>query len=696
MYLEIPQGNKVDIQGLQCCLPPVGYVFNIATRQLEFRGIYERSPIKEEQYWERIPLPDWYRAIVKKWDDYDKKKKEDDPDFYDEKLEEYKSQEWDRRLNGFWFSNNGTPTYITGGHYFFLQWIMIDIGYPKFRIPDLEYYYFQQYCIEDPNCMGMLEITKRRFGKTFRGGAFLLEYPTRTKMTQGGIQSKSGADAKKVFAKAVINPFIKLPKFFRPEYDMQGGIRPKTEIKFQQTNVRGKKAEEGLDKEELGSMIDHQSADPLAYDGQKLHRVFQDEWAKTIECDIYERHEVIRYCLLDDEGRIIGKALYSSTVEVLDTEKDGVQEAAIKLWRDSDQQTRNEDGRTASGLYRFFMTADRAKNFDIYGFPDVEKTIKQILADRETVKHNQKSWAARVRKEARTIQEAFYTGNDKCEFNAERMADRIQYLESNPAESYWRQCRLQEVVDEKTGHITVKPVDDPKGDWWIGEFPENANNYGKIGGLVEGKNKLLYQGGADTYRNIFADDGSEGVLCFTKKSQIIDGEEKGLKPVAFFVGRPKLIKQFNRQAFLGCLYYGCTINFEIDAGTWFYEDFTEWGGQRLLEWTPAIDPLKRGTTQIKPGTESASPFQLAKQLEVAKLFYDGDQLDGYNGNVHRVNYIPLLKDSLAYNHSERTPHHLTVAFMMSLLPMLGQTKPPVQETRRMTPIFPTYQVRKPA
>jgi hypothetical protein len=36
--------------------------------------------------------------------------------------------------------------------------------------------------------------------------------------------------------------------------------------------------------------------------------------------------------LLDDEGQIIGKALYTTTVEKLTTEKDGVQDA-LKLWK---------------------------------------------------------------------------------------------------------------------------------------------------------------------------------------------------------------------------------------------------------------------------------------------------------------------------------------------------------------------------
>lgn len=431
MYLEIPQGSKIDIQGLICNIPPEGYVYDLQTKQIEYVGVYSRSEDPKEQYWERFPLPSWYKEVIKQEDLYNKKKGDDDEDFYDERYEAYKKQEWSRRLNGFWFMNNGKPVYITGSHYVFLQWWFIDIGYVKFRIPDMEYFYFLQYCIEDPECMGMLEITKRRFGKTYRGGLFLYEYPTRTKMTNAGIQSKTGMDSKKLFAKAVVNPFKRLPKFFRPEYDMSLGITPKTEIRFQQTNVRGKKAEGGLDKDELGSMIDHQSADIVAYDGQKLHRYFADEWAKTVEVNVYDRHEVIRYCLLDDEGRIIGKALYSSTVEKVETDRDGVQDAAKLLWDESDQLNRMENGRTPSGLYRFFMTADRARNFDIYGEPNVEKTVREILADRASVEHNPRALAARMRKEARTIKEAFLTDSDKCLYDVLALTEQQDWLGYN-------------------------------------------------------------------------------------------------------------------------------------------------------------------------------------------------------------------------------------------------------------------------
>ena len=703
MYLEIPQGSKINIQGLDCWIPPIGYVWNMATKKLEKREIYSRSNIKEEQYWEKIPYPSWYRDVIRKEDAYERTRKETDEPFYDERLEEYKKQEWDRRLNGFWYYNNGTPTYITGSHYFYLQWWVIDIGTPSFRIPDLEYFYFLQYVIEDPECMGMLEITKRRFGKTYRGGVFVTEYPTRTKMTNGGIQSKTGGDAKKVFAKAIIGPFKKLPRFFRPEYDMSLGITPKSEIRFQQTNVRGKKAEDNLDKEELGSLIDFQSADTVAYDGQKLHRYFSDEWAKTVECNIYDRHDVIRYCLLDDSGRIIGKALYSSTVEVLETEKDGVQEAAINLWNDSDQLKKGLDGRTPSGLYRFFMTADRTRNFDLYGFPDVEKTVAAILADRETVKHNQRSLAARVRKEARTIDEAFYAGNDKCEFNAENITNQIKELTDNPV--YLRQARLVIKKETKKGIFpgqkseeikTVGFMDDAKGGWFILEEPIKPNLFKNSGGYLEPQNKMLYQIGVDTTQDRVAVAGSNPAICVFKKSLIVDGEENGLYPVALWISPTRLDIHFDEEVLKACMWYGCEANYEIDRRTDFYRYFCDQKSQAFLTWTPKImmNPLKP-TKKPEYGSRSGDPFQLAQMLQISKWYIDGDNNEVYNGHVHRIKFIELLKQALKYDHLDRTKSDLFVSLQMALVPVFGDMKVPKPTQVQPKMILPSYKISLP-
>lgn len=66
MYSAIQNGKIIDIQGLPCCLPPEGYVYNAITKQVEYRGVYKRSDIPKEQYWERFNYPSWYKEITKK------------------------------------------------------------------------------------------------------------------------------------------------------------------------------------------------------------------------------------------------------------------------------------------------------------------------------------------------------------------------------------------------------------------------------------------------------------------------------------------------------------------------------------------------------------------------------------------------------------------------------------------------------
>jgi hypothetical protein len=666
MYNKIEGGSVINIQGLDCSIPAEGYVYNVATRKVEYRGIYSRSKNQSEQYWERNPLPSWYKDAMKQEEAYDKTKKEDDPNFYDERLEEYKRQEWDRRLNGFWFMNNGKPTYITGSHYMYMQWFQIDIGYPRFRIPDLEYFYFLQYVIEDPESMGMLEITKRRFGKTFRGGLFLYEYITRTRMTNGGIQSKTGNDAKKVFAKAVVSPFKKLPKFFRPEYDTSLGITPKSEIRFQNTNLRGKKAENNIDKEELGSMIDWGSAETIHYDGQKIHRYFSDEWAKTTEVNIYDRHEVIRYCLLDDEGKIIGKALYSSTVEKLDTERDGIQEAARNLWNDSDQLNKQPNGRTPSGLYRFFMSADRAKNFDLYGFPDVEKTVKEILADRETVKHNIRSLTKRIKKEARTIEEAFSEDGDTCIFNSQNINQQLAYLRQNNINRF---RYLNFYRDLETQKVKWRDVDPNKTElyWKILVLPPKGqeNQY-----EMANSNRMPTRAGigvigVDGYSNTQGgkEYGSKLSGWFFIKFDVLDPENTGVFGGHIY-GRPNEKEDMYNQILLCAEYMSFPVYFEFVADD-YYTYFKNRGRLGYLGRFPknSIDPIKLKSTKVDrhygfPTTE----FALTKQND-AMITYIEHHFD-------KIYYEELLEDMLKFRPYKRTPSDRTVSAMITLVSSL--------------------------
>ena len=671
MYEKIEKGSTIHIQGLDCNLPPEGYVFNILTKQVEFRGVYQRSDVQSDQYWKRIPLPSWYADTMKEWDEYDKKKKDEAPEFYDEKLEEFKKQEWDRRLNGFWYMNNGKPTYLTGMHYLYLQWWSIDIGYPKFRIPDLEKFYFMDYCIQDPLCMGMLEVTKRRFGKSFVAGLFVTEYTTRTKMTNGGIQSKTGSDAKKFFAKTVVNPFRRLPKFFRPEYDMSLGVNPKSEMRFQKTNVRGKKAEENVDKDELGSIIDHQSADTVAYDGQKLHRYVADECGKTTEVNVYDRHEVVRYCLLDDEGKIIGKALYTTTVEKLTSEKDGVQEAFKLLWEESNQEKRQENGATSSGLYRFFMSAKRTRNFDDFGFPDEEKTFLQIEADRETVKNNPRALSARIRKEPLTIDEAFSTDADGCIFNVMNIGARESYLKENPVLK--RHIIFYRDIDQT---VKWRNINDKEEDfhWVITQFPPVGKENNHVFDVRTKKPGRTDDGAIaiDGYSNSQGGKyGSKASAWIGRRYNLLDPSSTG-KAIGHLYGRPHIKETLHEQVLLAAEYYGYQAWYEHNSDD-YLSYFRDRGRVGYLGSYPisTIDPAKRETAERHKGFPT-TPFSLTKQADVGIMYFES--------HINSIDFENLLEDAKKFDPNNRTDYDITVSFLMLIVCLMEPVvKPPKRE-----------------
>jgi len=108
-------GKIYDIQNLKIALPE------------EPKDIQKRSAKKEEQFWSKLEYPKELSKIksVFDWEKY--------PSDFKEKWYEYIDKEFEKREKGFWFYNNGNPTYITGTHYMYLQWSKIDVGAADYR-----------------------------------------------------------------------------------------------------------------------------------------------------------------------------------------------------------------------------------------------------------------------------------------------------------------------------------------------------------------------------------------------------------------------------------------------------------------------------------------------------------------------------------------------------------------------------------
>ena len=182
-----------------------------------------------------------------------------------------------KRKNGYWFYNNGEITYITGIHWFYLNFWKIDVGFPDYRRSDRDYFYFWDYVCKDPLSLGMINMENRRQGKTERSNCILYEYTSINPNSHAGIQSKTDADAKKVFLK-LVRTWKRIPYWLKPIDE--GDSQPKSALRFFEPSVRsskGKRKEYGVS---LDSWIDFESAKEEAYDGEKLKRFTMDEAGK--------------------------------------------------------------------------------------------------------------------------------------------------------------------------------------------------------------------------------------------------------------------------------------------------------------------------------------------------------------------------------------------------------------------------------
>jgi hypothetical protein len=668
MYRQLPGGSTFACQKgtdreTAVYLPRrgFGHFYNLAWNQetgkiniiddVAKTDILCRSPKTEEQYWERPrPPEDWRRRRSAEMSIQMK-----DPEYYDPELEDYRDQEWHRREYGVWFMNNGEPVYLTGLHYFYLTHWKIDIGYPSFRIPDLEYFYFLQYCIEDPRSHGMVEMTKRRFGKTFRGGVFAYEYTSRNINAHTGIQSKTGRDARdKVYAEAILDPFTKLVDFMRPVIDQEMGPRPKSKMSFRKYSKKGAGSHdfEVIEGEELGGWIEPRSAKEDAFDGEKVHRYFHDECFKHEEEDIYQSHGTHKICV-ELDGQIIGKMLYSSTVEEINPKS---KSANMSLWNGSSYLTRDPDtGQTITGLYQFFIEDYKTMNFDVYGHPDEEENRKYFDSKRnQYIKAG--DWAGLasfIRKHPRTPEEAFWSTGEGCEFDSVRLRTCMTALE--PLEhdgALWVRGDLR-WFNNDISTMRVEFIEKRDGPFWIAMPPGagEENGVNKLGTIYSPKNKLRYIIGVDPFDHDLKDlsEGSKpskGAAVVMKKNALDDPDFND-NFVCIYVYRRRKSSQFYEDMAKLAVFYGAEILYESQKPgikNWFEDN-------GMLPFLMKFDGKRYGIPQ--------SPWLIKTITEhIDEVVTD---------NCERVVFRILLEDWHDFDQSDTRKSDLTMASGIALV-----------------------------
>jgi hypothetical protein len=612
MFYPIENGSVLEVSDnafgfvYKCQLPPLGYGKSSATGNIEQVDCLEFPDNK----WVRPTLPADYKARRKK----EKEVQKIHPRHFDPYLQDIRKREWKRRLCGVWVKlynpkkKEAEWVYLTGLHYFYITYWKFQGKMMDYRVPDRDFFYVIAYCMEDPNCLGLNELTKRKNGKTARVGCWLYERTSRMNDHHGGIQSKADDDAQEVLWKAVVQPWQHLPDFFRPLYDTMKGDAPKDELRFFATSRRGSKTEEEPDdiEEALNSFIDFKPSSEAAYDGPELHSYVSDESGKTKKpVSIKERQNVVRFCT-EIDGVMKGKQVFTTTVEPEKGEEENYE--FQEMTANSNPLERNANNRTTTGLYTYFLPAQRGMMFDEYGFPQEEKALEFINNTIEDykAKGDTRGMSSFKRKNPRNFKEAFSADGELALYDPELLntqLDRISWTThfTEFGDLKWEDdIPFKKVIENADGSKTEVPnkliwVPNPKGRYervkgWV---PKEANNVILRGSSFKPNNIYQIRLGCDPFRyDKTKDKRRSNCACFAYQMK------DELEPTNFFNDMLTLRYSFRasstREANMDVLkmawWCGGRILFERNVNHW-KNDLIDWNCADFFAWIPGeVEP----------------------------------------------------------------------------------------------------------
>tara|TARA_A200000159_G_C7337073_1_gene345531 strand:+ start:2141 stop:4312 length:2172 start_codon:yes stop_codon:yes gene_type:complete len=546
-------GDIYEIQGLKIGLPktPTKYYSN------------------EEKCWQPFDYPKALSKIksIFQWNEMS-------AEFKDAWVS-YIEQEFDKREEGFWFNNNGNPTYITGTHYCYLQWTKIDVGHPEFREANRIFFLFWEACKADKRSFGMCYLKIRRSGFSFMGSSETVNTATISKDARIGVLSKTGTDAKKMFTDKIVPISNNYPFFFKPIQD--GMDKPKTELSYRvpasKITKRNMYLSDDQELEGLDTTIDWRNTSDNSYDGEKLQLLIHDESGKWEKPEnILNNWRVTKTCLRLG-SKVIGKCMMGSTSNALD--KGGAN--FKKLYYDSDPSKRNANGQTKSGLYSLFIPMEW--NFegyiDKYGMPVLKTPDKPIQGNDgeyittgainywenevDSLKNDADALNEFYRQFPRTESHAFRDESKQSLFNLTKIYQQIDYNDGLMKAKYLTRGSFYWENGVKDSRVIWSP--NKSGRFLVSWLPKY-----ELQNRKEQRNAKYYPGnehigsfGCDSYdiSGTVGGKGSNGALHGMTKFNMDDAPSNEF--FLEYVARPQTAEIFFEEVLMACVFYGMPI-----------------------------------------------------------------------------------------------------------------------------------------
>ena len=655
-------GDIVEIQNLVIALPK------------QPKDIYKH----EDNKWVKQEYPKQLSRLknIFDWRSY--------PDDQKDQWHDYIDEEFKRRDEGFWFINDGKPTYLVGTHYMYLQWSKIDVGAPDFREANRLFFIFWEACKADKRCYGMCYLKNRRSGFSFMSSAETVNLATAKSDSRYGILSKSGADAKKMFTDKVVPISVNYPFFFKPIQD--GMDRPKTELAFRVPASRftRKKITSGEKLEDLAGLdttIDWKNTGDNSYDGEKLALLVHDESGKWERPDnILNNWRVTKTCLRLG-SRIIGKCMMGSTSNALDKGGNNFK----KLYNSSDVTERNRNGQTKSGLYSLFIPMEwNYEGFiDEYGIPVFDTPDRDILDPQgelidvgvidnwqnevDGLKDDQDALNEFYRQFPRTTEHAFRDESKNSIFNLVKLYQQIDYNEGLGNTIGLTRGSFQWVNGVKDTQVIFYP--NPQGRFnvsWVPKMELQNRQIIKQGIRYPG-NEHMGAFGCDSYDISGTVDGvgSKGALHGLTKFSMEDAP-----PSQFFleyIARPQTADMFFEDVLMACVFYGMPLLCENNKPRLLYY-FRRRGYRGFSMNRPDKTWNKLSVTEKEIGgiPNSSEDIKQAHAAAIEMYIQEkvGEVTEGNYGNMY---FMDTLNDWSKFDINKRTKFDATISSGLAIM-----------------------------
>lgn len=540
-----------------------------------------------EQFWRRKDLPSFFEYV-----EFDKQKNL----LLTSDQEAYARREVDRCRKGFYFMNNGVLTYITGKHYFYLQWWKLENDiYPDYRDTDRRYFLFLNYWENVHWCLGVIRGKKRREGASSQACSNLIYECIFFKNSFCGLVSKTLQDSRDTFTDMVAFGYRQLPVFLMPkQLNDKDSV---TELVFAHKSTKIVEGKATVIDSDTGhrSRVNYRAPVENAYDRGRMSRLLGDEggkWPKDVPFSKFIA-KVSKTMIMG--AKRVGFAELPSTVNEM-TKAGG---AEYKIVWDEANQFKNPGYPTVNQFVRYFSPAyDGYEGFidkhgiSVIGEPTheqfqylVDKWVGNSRLTEDDIRLGAKAFLLKLRegKEGDSLEEEirqnpfderemFMARNSNCHFDAVLLTELYDIAKSMENEVLeWGNWVWKDNVpfSESVWEVTSKEAarwSRPKNF----KIPE-TQKVERWGERIIPLTNVQFIAACDPFQNSIVENGvgskaSAGVMNRWDSEGNDDFFNNLI--VSKYHARPRMVELLHMDMALMCFAYGCQILIEnkMDGG----------------------------------------------------------------------------------------------------------------------------------